>query len=123
MASLHPKTYTNTYSINWGTTDKDNYTVTEDLGVLRVTDENVEPSLVVTKNDGEAEDYVNRIQNSCLNYEDQYLSPSIACGLAYKENVEETIEDKISDAEYLMFEEKIRIKNSPEYKARLYGNK
>ena len=95
----------------------------KDEYVIGRTDGDVFVILIPMPEDGEAEDYVNRIRNSCINYEDQYLSPSIACGIAYKENVEETIEDKISDAEYLMFEEKIRIKNSPEYKARLYGNK
>ena len=77
--------------------------------------------LIPMPEDGEAEDYVNRIQSRCMAFEDPYLVPSIACGLVYKENVEETITDKISDAEYLMFENKIEIKNSPEYQARLAG--
>ena len=75
--------------------------------------------LIPMPEDGEAEEYVNRIQSACNSYNDPYLTPSIACGLVYKENVEEKIADKISDAEYLMFENKIEIKNSPEYKARL----
>ncbi len=32
-----PGTTTNTYTIDWGTTNKDNYTVTEDLGTLEIT--------------------------------------------------------------------------------------
>ncbi|MCR5594799.1 MAG: GGDEF domain-containing protein [Lachnospiraceae bacterium] len=75
--------------------------------------------LIPIPEDGEAEDYVNRIQKACNDHEDPYLTPSIACGLVYKENVEEKIYDKISDAEYLMFENKIEIKASPEYRARL----
>ena len=70
--------------------------------------------------DDEAEEYVKRIQTACDTYDDRCLTPSIACGLVYKSNVEETIADKISDAEYLMFENKFEIKNSPEYQARLH---
>ncbi|SMC74225.1 InlB B-repeat-containing protein, partial [Aristaeella lactis] len=36
---------TNTYSIDWGTTNKDNYTVTEDLGTLTVTANTAEVTL------------------------------------------------------------------------------
>jgi len=91
----------------------------KDEYVIGRTDGDVFVILIPMPEDGEAENYVNRIQSACNNYEDQYLTPSIACGLAYKENVEETIEDKISDAEYLMFENKIEIKNSPEYQKRI----
>ena len=91
----------------------------KDEYVIGRTDGDVFVILIPMPEDGEAEDYVNRIQSACDSFEDQYLTPSIACGLAYKENVEETIEDKISDAEYLMFENKLEIKNSPEYQARI----
>lgn len=91
----------------------------KDEYVIGRTDGDVFVILIPMPEDGEAEDYVNRIQSVCNNYDDPYLTPSIACGLAYKENVEETIEDKISDAEYLMFENKLEIKNSPEYQQRL----
>jgi len=70
--------------------------------------------------DDEAEQYVSRIQNACDTYEDSCLTPSVACGLVYKTNVEETISEKISDAEYLMFENKFDIKNSEAYQKRLH---
>lgn len=74
--------------------------------------------LIPIPEDGEAEAFVGRIQMACNNYEDEQLAPSVACGLVYKENVEETIDAKISDAEYLMFENKFDIKNSSDYIAR-----
>ena len=92
----------------------------KDEYVIGRIDGDVFAILIPIPEDGEAEDYVNRIQNACDTYDDQYLVPSIACGIAYKENVEETIENKISDAEYLMFENKIEIKNSAEYKQRFH---
>ena len=88
--------------------------------VIGRTDGDVFVIVIPMPEDGEAEDYVSRIQNACDTFDDRCLTPSIACGLVYKENVEETIEEKISDAEYLMFENKFEIKNSPEYQKRLH---
>lgn len=75
--------------------------------------------LIPMAEDGEAEDYCQRVQQACLSYEDEILSPSVACGVVYKTNVEEMIEDKLDDAEYEMFNNKFEIKNAPGYRERL----
>ncbi len=75
--------------------------------------------LIPMAEDGEAEDYCRRVQNACLVYEDAVLAPSVAVGIVYKTNVEEHLLDKISDAEYEMFDNKLEIKNSPGYQERL----
>lgn len=87
--------------------------------VIGRTDGDVFTILIPMPEDGEAQDYVNRIVSRCNSFEDPYIVPSIAVGLAVKENVEEKISDIISDAEYLMLENKLAIKSSPEYKARI----
>ncbi len=69
--------------------------------------------------DGEAEAFCGRIQEACTAYEDAVLAPSIAVGLAYKENVEEAFEDVYSDAEYEMFQNKFDVKNAAGYRQRL----
>lgn len=69
--------------------------------------------------DGEVEDYCNRVRERCNNYTDDKLAPSVAIGYAVKENVEQTLNDLYSDAEYMMFENKIDVKNEPGYKERL----
>lgn len=43
----------------------------------------------------------------------------MACGIVYKTNVEEKVEDKLDDAEYEMFNNKFEIKNAPGYRERL----
>lgn len=75
--------------------------------------------LIPMSEDGEAEDYCKRVQEACLHYEDEILSPSVACGLVYKTNVEEFLQDKLPDAEYEMFNNKFAIKNAPGYRERL----
>ncbi len=75
--------------------------------------------LIPMAEDGEAEDYCRRVQNACQAYEDAVLAPSVAVGIVYKTNVEEHLLDKISDAEYEMFDNKLEIKNSPGYQERL----
>ena len=75
--------------------------------------------LIPMAEEGEAEDYAKRIQDKCLAYEDPRLAPSVAVGIVYKTNVEETLEAKLSDAEYEMFDNKFEIKNAPGYKERL----
>ncbi len=67
----------------------------------------------------EAEEFVERIRRDLDEYDDPILVPSAAFGIVYKENVEESLEDKLSDAEYEMFNDKIRIKNMPDYRERL----
>ena len=67
----------------------------------------------------EAVDYRESIQKACQEYEDSRLAPSVAVGIAMKYNVEETMEQVFSDAEYEMFENKMRIKQSEGYQERL----
>lgn len=75
--------------------------------------------LIPMAEEGEAEDYAKRIQDKCFAYEDPRLAPSVAVGIVYKTNVEETLEAKLSDAEYEMFDNKFEIKNAPGYRERL----
>ena len=75
--------------------------------------------LIPMVEDGEAESYAERIQERCNTYEDAHLAPSVAVGLVYKTNKEETLEEKLSDAEYEMFNQKFEIKNAPGYRERL----
>ena len=75
--------------------------------------------LIPMVEDGEAESYAERIQERCNTYEDAHLAPSVAVGLVYKTNIEETLEEKLSDAEYEMFNQKFEIKNAPGYRERL----
>lgn len=72
--------------------------------------------------DGEAEGYMARVQNRCMEYVDTKLTPSIAVGLMYKSNVEEKLEDVFAEAEYKMFENKYEMKQNPAYQARLHKN-
>lgn len=75
--------------------------------------------LIPMAEDGEAESYAVKIQERCMTYEDPHLAPSVAVGIVYKTNIEETLEEKLSDAEYEMFENKFNIKNSEGYRQRL----
>lgn len=77
--------------------------------------------LIAMPEEGEAEDYCRRVQAACLAYdEDKVLAPSVAVGIVYKTNVEENLEEKVSDAEYEMFNNKLEIKNAPGYRERLH---
>ena len=67
----------------------------------------------------EAKDYCDRVQKKCLEYEDVRLAPSIALGIAMKTNIEQSIEDVLSDAEYEMYIDKITLKKQPGYRDRL----
>ncbi|MDO5574948.1 MAG: GGDEF domain-containing protein, partial [bacterium] len=67
----------------------------------------------------EARDYCDRVQQKCLEYEDVRLAPSIALGIAMKTNIEQSIEDILSDAEYEMYIDKITLKKQPGYRERL----
>lgn len=75
--------------------------------------------LIPMPEEEEAESYCRRVQMKCDTYEDACLSPSVACGIVYKTNLEENIYDKISDAEYEMFKNKLQIKNTAGYQMRL----
>ena len=69
--------------------------------------------------DGEAEGYARAVQNACNEYIDKCLAPSVAVGIAVKENVEEYLSQIFSDAEYEMFENKMNMKKAPGYQERL----
>lgn len=75
--------------------------------------------LIPMAEDGEAENFAARIQDRCYTYEDPHLAPSVAVGVVYKTNIEEKLEDMLSDAEYEMFNNKFEIKNAPGYRERL----
>lgn len=75
--------------------------------------------IVPMPEDGEAEAYSKAVQNACDTFEDEHLAPSVATGVAYKSNVESSMESVFSDAEVEMLENKIFIKNSEEYCNRL----
>ncbi len=75
--------------------------------------------LIPMAQDGEAEEYCKLIQEEAAGYEDSVLAPSVAVGIAYKNNVEESLFSLTSDAEYAMFEDKFTIKNSEGYQERL----
>lgn len=75
--------------------------------------------LITMPEDGEAEDYCKRVQERCMEFEDPLLAPSIAFGIVYKENVEESLSALVSDAEYAMLENKLEMKGMPGYKERL----
>lgn len=75
--------------------------------------------LMPHSDNSEAEEFAGRVQDRCLAYEDPILAPSVAVGVVYKTNIEEALEDRMSDAEYEMFSNKFEIKNSPGYRERL----
>lgn len=75
--------------------------------------------LIPMPDDGEAEEFIAQVQERCLTYEDPHLAPSVAIGMVYKTNIEETLEEKLEDAEYEMFNNKFEIKNAPGYQERL----
>lgn len=74
--------------------------------------------LIPVPEDGEAEEYCARVQAKCEAFEDPRLSPSVAFGVVYKQNVEETMHMLLSDAEYAMFENKLEMKQRPGYEER-----
>lgn len=88
--------------------------------VLGRVDGDVFHIAIPTPEEGEAEEYMERIQERCRRYTDIRLSPSVAVGLMYKENVEENLEDVFAEAEYKMFENKFEMKQNVEYQERLH---
>ncbi len=91
--------------------------------VIGRVDGDVFVALIPMAEEGEAEEYCSRLQNVCNTYEDAVLAPSVACGIVYKTNVEEQLEEKLPDAEYEMFNNKFEIKNAPGYRERLEKRK
>ncbi|MEG1847830.1 MAG: diguanylate cyclase [Lachnospiraceae bacterium] len=67
----------------------------------------------------EAKSYCNQIQKRCSQYVDNRLAPSIAYGIVMKSNVEQTLTELLSEAEYEMFQNKFEVKNAPGYRERL----
>ena len=87
--------------------------------VVGRVDGDVFVTLIPMAEENEAEEFARRVQAACLASEDAILSPSVACGVIYKSNVEQHLEDLLSDAEYEMFRNKLEIKNAPGYRERL----
>ena len=77
--------------------------------------------LIPMVEEGEAEDYARRIKERGVNYEDEKLAPSVAIGIVYKNNIEQSVQDLFSDAQYEMFEDKLAMKQEPGYRERLEG--
>lgn len=75
--------------------------------------------LIPMAEDGEAEAYCRRIKERCSGFQDKKLILSVACGIVTKTNVEERLENLLSDAEYEMFDDKYSIKNAPGYREKL----
>lgn len=75
--------------------------------------------LIPMAEEGEAKEYTQRVRNRCDTYEDAVLAPSVAVGIVSKTNVEETLKERLSDAEYEMFNNKFDVKNAPGYRERL----
>lgn len=67
----------------------------------------------------EAQEYCRRVQSRCDAFEDDKIAPSVACGYVFKTNVEQSVLELLSDAEYEMFNNKFEIKNAPGYRERL----
>lgn len=74
--------------------------------------------LIPAPEEDEAEQYAARVQERCEAFEDLHLAPSVAFGIVYKQNVEETLNTLLSDAEYAMFENKLEMKQRPGYEER-----
>ena len=75
--------------------------------------------LIPMAEDGEAGEYAKKVSRRCDTYEDDILAPSVATGVVCKTNIEETLEERLSDAEYEMFNNKFEVKNAPGYRERL----
>lgn len=113
---------------NFGDEESDRLIAT----IADIIKENAKPEYIIGRVDGdvfnviipmpeddEAEEYSKAVQYACDTFEDEHLTPSVACGVAYKTNVETSMESAFSDAEVEMLENKISIKNSKEYCNRL----
>ncbi len=87
--------------------------------VIGRTDGDVFTVLIPMAEPGEAQEYCERVSRECLAFEDAKLSPSVAYGIVTKDNVEQSLDELYSDAEYEMFDLKYRIKNAPGYQERL----
>lgn len=75
--------------------------------------------VIIPRGEEDALAYCQKVQQECVDYEDELLAPSVAIGCVFRTNVEESFKDLFSDAEYVMFENKLELKNAPGYKERL----
>lgn len=87
--------------------------------VLGRIDGDVFGVLIPMAEDEEAANFARRVKERCLLVEDEHLTPSVAIGTVMKMNIEEKIESLLSDAEYLMLEDKMEMKANPDYQTRL----
>lgn len=87
--------------------------------VIGRTDGDVFTVLIPMAEDEEGQRYAAQVQEACMAFEDPHIAPSVACGVAVKYNVEQSLEELYSDAEYEMFDNKYQIKNTPGYRERL----
>ncbi len=88
--------------------------------VIGRMDKDVFLVLIPMAEQGEAEAYCHRVQACCQAYGEEGIpAPSVAAGIGYKENVEECLQDKLSDAEYEMLKNKLEMKQEPGYEQRL----
>lgn len=90
--------------------------------VIGRTDGDVFDVLIPMAEEEEAESYARRIKERCLSYQDERLAPSCAIGIVYKTNIEQSVSELFSDAQYVMFEDKLAMKQAPGYQERLTGN-
>lgn len=74
--------------------------------------------LIPLPEDGEAESYCETVRAAVWASEDDVLAPSVAMGIVYKTNVEESFEEILSDAEFEMLSDKMRMKQQPGYEER-----
>lgn len=71
----------------------------------------------------EAKEYCARVQEKCMAFDDPHLAPSIAFGMVMRNNIEQDFKSLFSEAEYIMFEDKFRMKNKKGYEQRLKKGK
>ncbi|MBE5878139.1 MAG: GGDEF domain-containing protein [Lachnospiraceae bacterium] len=91
---------------------------TDEMVIGRV-DGDVFHVIIPYDDEGVALGYCQKVQQECADYEDAILAPSVAIGCVFRTNVEESFKDLFSDAEYVMFENKLELKNASGYKERL----
>ena len=75
--------------------------------------------LIPNAQQDEAEKFIEKVKTRCVDYDDDKILPSVAAGVVYKTNIDQSIDDLMSDAEYLMFKDKLAMKNDERYKRRL----
>ena len=100
--------------------------------VAEIIRQEAKPEYVIGRTDGdvfhviipmaekeEAQTFCAKVKAALERYDDECLSPSVAAGVVMKTNVEQKLQDLMSDAEYEMFADKYEMKQEPCYQARL----